>query len=76
MNVNNPPKRETLSSGSLNHASHASLFSVSWSKRDHFRHLGRWHIDMCHGQGCRVLLGMVVFPPSIGNPYNGYINPY
>ena len=30
---------------------------------------------MCHGQGCRVLLGMVI-PPFNRNPYNGYINPY
>ena len=32
---------------------------------------------MCHGfPGCRVLLGMGNLPPLIGNPYNGYINPY
>ena len=30
--------------------------------------------DMCHGQKSRFL-GMVI-PPLIGNPYNGYINPY
>ena len=30
---------------------------------------------MCHGQGCRVLLGMVI-PPFNRNPYNRYINPY
>ena len=23
-----------------------------------------------------AILGMGVFPPLIGNPYNGYINPY
>ena len=31
---------------------------------------------MCHGQGCRVFLGMGDLQPLIGNPYNGYINPY
>ena len=31
---------------------------------------------MCHGQGCRVFLGMGDLPPLIGNPYNGYINTY
>ena len=34
-------------------------------------------IHMCHGQGCRVLLGMGKIPPLIGirNPYNWYIKP-
>ena len=31
---------------------------------------------MCHGQGCRVFFGDKLIPPLIGNPYNGYINPY
>ena len=31
---------------------------------------------MCHGQGCRVLLGMGDLPPIIGNPYNWYIKAY
>ena len=31
----------------------------------------------CHGQGCRVFLGMGKIPPLIGILiYNGYINPY
>ena len=33
-------------------------------------------IYMCHGQGCRVFLGMGKIPPFNRNPYNGYINPY
>ena len=32
--------------------------------------------QVCYGQGCRVFLGMGDLPPLIGNPYNGYINPY
>ena len=33
-------------------------------------------VYMCHGQARRVLLGIGDLPPLIGNPYNGYINPY
>ena len=34
---------------------------------------------MCHGQGCRVFLGMGNLPPLVRiliMGYNGYINPY
>ena len=31
---------------------------------------------MCHGQGCRVFLGMGKIPHLIGNPYNWNIKPY
>ena len=31
---------------------------------------------MCHGQGCRVLLGMGTHPTFNRNPYNWYIKPY
>ena len=35
----------------------------------------RWNKNICAMVKSRVFLGMVI-PPLIGNPYNGYINPY
>ena len=34
-----------------------------------------WMIDLYEPGSKLVVLGMVI-PPLIGNPYNGYINPY
>ena len=33
-------------------------------------------IHMCHGQGLSRFFWDKLIPPLIGNPYNGYINPY
>ena len=35
-----------------------------------------WRSYMCHDQKSRFYWGMGILRPLIGNPYNGYINPY
>ena len=40
------------------------------------KHGGRLYITICAMVKRRVFLGMGDLPPLIGNPYNGYINPY
>ena len=55
---------------------HINCHSPSAQFSGHLRRVEIVSPDMCHGQGCRVFLGMGDLPPFNRNPCNGYINPY